>query len=278
MISLTHLYLYPIKSMGGISLESSQVSDRGLQHDRRWMIVDEQGRFLSQRELPEMAQISLSATETGWRLTHKRKRIAPLEVPLLPQTDQQISVQIWDDSLLATRVNPQVDADLSHLLGHSCQLVYMTETDHRPADPAYAQAGELTSFADGFPFLLISQASLDGLNQRLDQPVPMDRFRPNLVLSGVQTPHGEDEWQQFQLGDIRFFPVKPSARCQIITIDQQTTQTSPEPLRTLSTYRKQGNKVIFGMNLLHQGEGELRVGMTVGHIVKKSDIRRNKQV
>lgn len=262
-MTLTHLYLYPIKSLGGISLQQATISDRGLQHDRRWMIVEESGQFFTQRQYPEMAQIAVSQSEIGWRLTHKRKRIAPIEVPLQPQTDEWMDVQVWGEEVRAQRVSPQVDGWLSMILGTSCHLVYMPDESHRPVDPDYATAGELVGFADGFPFLLISEASLAGLNEKLEQPVPMDRFRPNLVVSGVNKPHGEDEWKRFRLGEIEFLVAKPCGRCQIITIDQQTAQSSTEPLRTLSTYRRQGNKVCFGMNLLHQGEGTLEVGMEV---------------
>ncbi|MEM7656281.1 MAG: MOSC N-terminal beta barrel domain-containing protein [Bacteroidota bacterium] len=262
-MQLTHLYLYPIKSLGGISVSQATLSDRGLEHDRRWMVVNENGTFFTQRQLPEMAQISVSQSEMGWRLTHKRKRIAPVEVPLIPQTDEWMQVEVWGEAVQAQVVSPQVDSWLSMVLGESCRLVYMPEESHRPVDPDYAKAGELVGFADGFPFLLISQESLDSLNEKLAEPVLMDRFRPNFVVSGVGKPHAEDEWKRFHLGEIEFIVAKPCGRCQIITIDQQTTQQSAEPLKTLSTYRRQGKKVCFGMNLLHRGSGTLEAGMEV---------------
>ncbi|RMG67817.1 MAG: MOSC domain-containing protein [Bacteroidetes bacterium] len=257
---LTGLFVYPIKSLGGISLPRWRVGDRGLHLDRRWMLVDEAGRFLSQRELPGMARLSLSLRGDELLVQHRHEDREPLLIPSEPETDIWLTAQIWDDQVLVQAVSPLADAWFTETLGRPCRLVYQPDTSHRPVDPRYARGQEGVSLADGYPTLIIGEASLQDLNDRLAQPVPMDRFRPNLVFSGGEA-HDEDTWTSLQLGPITFYPVKPCARCQVVTTDQATGARSPEPLRTLSTYRRQAHKVLFGMNLLHEGDGDIAVGM-----------------
>lgn len=259
--TLTSIHIYPIKSLGGITLPRWTVGDRGLDLDRRWMLVDPaNGRFLSQRELPAMARLVVSLRGEDLVVQHREQDCPPLYIPRLPETSYRFSAQVWDDTVILQQVSPLADAWFTDRLGRPCRLAYMPDDSHRPVDPRYARQGEGVSLADGYPMLLIGEAALAGLNARLAQPILMDRFRPNLVFAGG-SPHDEDYWTRFRLGPVTAYPVKPCARCQVITTDQATGHRSPEPLRTLATYRRQDHKVLFGMNLLHTGQGEIAVGM-----------------
>ncbi|GAB4422965.1 MAG: MOSC domain-containing protein [Bacteroidia bacterium] len=263
--TLSGLFIYPVKSLGGIAVPTAAVTDRGLRYDRRWMLVDADGVFLTQREHPVMAQFQPVIGAHTLHFYHKQTGAAS---PLCPLDDPEGTlrrVQVWDDVCTARQVLAEADAWFSEMLGRPCSLVYMPDASLRPVDPHYAAHGEVVSFSDGYPFLLIGQAALDHLNSRLDVPVPMARFRPNLVFTGGEA-HDEDRWAHFDLDGLRFFPVKPCGRCQVITTDQDTGARGDEPLRTLATYRRQGHKVIFGMNLLHRGEGTLRRGSTLEQI------------
>ena len=170
-----------------------------------------------------------------------------------------VEVTIFGDQVKAQLVSEDVDAWFSERLGLSCQLVYLHDQSRRLVDPDYAEQDDIVSFADGFPYLIIGQSSLDHLNEKLDRPLSMRRFRPNLVFEGG-TPHVEDEWKKIQIGPIMFLPKKPCGRCVMTTFDPDTVEQGKEPLATLSQYRQQGRKIMFGMNLLHRGEGVVKVG------------------
>jgi uncharacterized protein len=249
-LRLSQLYIYPIKSLGGIALSQAVVEERGLQHDRRWMLVDEQGQFMTQRSFAAMALLQVQLTSDGLQVSQKQQpELPPLHVPFEPAGAERVQVQVWDDSCEALEVSAEANAWFSQVLGRSCRLVFMPRHARRQVDLDYARPGDITSFSDAFPLLMIGEASLADLNSKLSQPVPMNRFRPNLVFSGGQ-PFEEDSWQEFSIAGSSFKAVKPCARCVVTTIDQQTAGKSPEPLRTLSTYRQQGHKILFGQNVL----------------------------
>ncbi|MHA6246526.1 MOSC domain-containing protein [Pontibacter sp. CAU 1760] len=256
---LSDIYIYPIKSLGGIRLETADVEERGLRYDRRWMLVNEQGNFLTQRQHAQMALLQVALKEGGLEVQHKQDKIEPLFIPFGAATGQEIQVTIWDDVVLAQEVSQSATAWFTAALGMAARLVYMPPQTQRRVDPGYATHGEVVSFADGYPFLIIGQASLDDLNNRLEQPVPMDQFRPNFVFQGG-APFAEDTWLDFSIGSQRFRAVKPCARCVVTTINQQTAQKSPEPLRTLATFRQVRNKIMFGQNVLPVGTGAVKVG------------------
>lgn len=264
MLQISQLIIYPIKSLGGIPLDRARVTDRGLQHDRRWMLVDPDNGFITQRTVPTMALIHVAVGAGGLQVTSVLHPDA-LFVPFgggfavgggLPEFAE---VRVWDDTCRAQFVSPEADAWFTAALKIPCRLVHMPDATSRITDPVYAPEGGITSFADAFPFLLIGQASLDELNSRLEQALPMDRFRPNIVFTGG-TPYQEDELREFSIRGIRFRGVKLCARCPIPTIDQATAERGKEPLRTLARYRFWNNKVYFGQNLIHQGVGEIAVG------------------
>jgi uncharacterized protein len=249
--------VYPIKSLGGIALDYSAIEERGLPHDRRWMLVDAQGQFLTQRKIARMALFKVALRENSLRVQYPD--FPELAVPFVPE-GEQMRVTVWEDTCEALAVSPAADQWFSDALQMHCRLVYMPDQSRRRVDERYNTDDYMVSFADGFPFLLIGQASLDDLNSRLPEPVPMNRFRPNLVIQTTE-PFIEDTWQSIRIGEALFHVKKPCARCVLTTIDQQTAAKGPEPLRTLSTYRRIHNKVLFGQNLVFGRQGNsIRVG------------------
>ena len=259
-LRLSGLSIYPVKSLAGIHLQQSEVDRFGLRHDRRWMLVDAQGEFLSQRRLPRMVLIQQRIT--GDELILHGAGQAALHLPLRPGPAERIKVKVWQDICQAQRCGREADQWLSSFLGQTCRLVYMPDAVKRSVDPDYASAQDQTAFSDGFPLLLISEASLEDLNGRLESPLPMSRFRPNLVVKGC-APFAEDGWSHIRIGGLVFRLVKPCTRCVITTVNPLTAETGPEPLKTLATYRRQGNQVLFGQNLLHETTGPLKLGMQI---------------
>ena len=260
MLTISELHIYPIKSLRGISVKSTKVTDRGFEYDRRWMLVNYFGGFMTQREYPQMALINVEIDDKGLNVYHRnRKNLRKHFIPLNISKSNVITVPIWDDTCSALLVGSDSDKWFSEALDVECKLVYQPFESRRTVDQKYAKENALVSFADGYPFLIISQASLDDLNSKLDEPLPMNRFRPNIVFTGGD-PYQEDNMKTFKVGNIIFYGVKPCARCAIITTNQETAERLHEPLKTLATFRKFENKVLFGMNLLHEGNGEVNVG------------------
>ncbi|TXK46441.1 MOSC domain-containing protein [Pontibacter qinzhouensis] len=256
---ITGITIYPIKSLGGVSLQQAQVEERGFRHDRRWMLIDADNNFLTQRQHAQMALLQVRLLQNGLEVNHKNGLLQPLLVPFGQTEGPELQVRIWDDTCTALEVSAAVSAWFTGALQMPARLVYMPAASERKVDPNYAQQNEIVGFADGYPFLLIGQASLDDLNSRLPEPVPMNRFRPNLVFTG-SAPFAEDSFLRFRIGETHFRVAKPCARCVVTTIDQASATKSPEPLKTLATYRVQNKKVMFGQNLVHEGRGEIRVG------------------
>ncbi|MBC8085230.1 MAG: MOSC domain-containing protein [Hymenobacter sp.] len=262
---LQDLYIYPVKSLGGIRLREATTETRGLRYDRRWVLVDTHNQFMTQRQTPAMALLRVAPAHNGFLLTHaQRPDLRPLYIPFEATPEHTLFVTIWDDMVFGWRGSPAADEWLTEALGRTCKLVYMPDMARRDVEPALNPEGQLVSFADGYPFLLIGQSALDELNARLADPVPMDRFRPNLVFSGGPA-FGEDTWEQFRIGEVIFRAVRACGRCVLTTIDQQTARKSPssEPLRTLAGYRTVDGKVLFGQNVTVSRTGRLRVGDVV---------------
>ncbi len=254
-VRVSGLFVYPVKSCRGFAVARSALDACGLAYDRRFMVVNDAGMFCTQRELPQMARIATAIAGDALRLSCEDTFI---DVPLRPDSKSPIDVRLWRDRVQASHVDIEVDRWLRHHLGESVRLAYIPDEVVRPVDTKYA-AGSRTGFADGYPLLVVGQASLDDLNARLSSPVPMSRFRPNVVVSG-SAPFAEDDWQALRVGDLRLRIVKPCARCTIVGTDQVTGDRDAEPLRTLATYRKVGNEVVFGQNAVHDDLGVLAVG------------------
>ncbi|MBY0479663.1 MAG: MOSC domain-containing protein [Chitinophagaceae bacterium] len=274
MLSITHLYVYPIKSLGGIELSTARLTDRGFEHDRRWMLVDEQHQFLTQRDFPQMALLRTAIQANELTVYEKGNEMDKIHVNLYPTGSNRIRVQVWDDVCEAIELSDEVDHWFSQKLNRICKLVYMPDASKRKVDADYATDYELTGFADAFPVLMIGQASLDDLNSRLETPVPMNRFRPNIVFTGG-TAFEEDTMQHFQINGIDLYAVKPCARCVVTTTDQETGIIAKEPLKTLSTYRTGNNKVYFGQNILYKNEGMIKVGDELKLVQTKAGLQLN---
>jgi len=260
---LSSLYRFPLKSAAGESLQRCASDSLGLLGDRRWMVVAAgTGRFLTQRVLPRMALL-----QAHWQGDTALKLAAPGMPELLvrvPDDKTMRCVQVWSANPVVPDAGETAAAWLSDFLGQACRLVYLPEDDGIQVDLDYARLGERTAFSDGFPFLLIGQASLDDLARRVGRPLEMLRFRPNLVVSGAE-PYAEDGWKRIRIGQLTFRVVKPCSRCVIPTLDPATGERAPdrEPLNTLLSYRKGPGGVFFGQNLIAEGRGELELGMPV---------------
>ncbi len=256
-VTLSGLYVYPIKSCAGISLQKSELGATGLRHDRRWMLVDETGEFMSQRAHPRMALISTSVS--GEHLTVGAPGMPDLEIPLRQEDENLVDVSVWGDANRGATVGEEADRWFREFLQFPCRLVRKQEDEPRLVDSSYAVSGDQVSFADGFAFLLISEASLEDLNGRLADPLPMNRFRPNFVVDGCD-PYAEDGWGRLRVGSVPFRVAEACPRCAVTTVDQRTGARGKEPLRTLATYRKSEGEVFFGRNLIHDASGTVRVG------------------
>jgi uncharacterized protein YcbX len=264
MVTLTGLFVYPLKSARGIALESGVVGDRGLQHDRRFMVVDHEGRFLTQRELPAMARLLTALREPNapdGELVLRFEQ-TELRVPLQPQLDDGRTlrtVRVFKDTVQAIDLGEPARSFLSRALRRETSLVYMPAESERQVDPTRARPGELVGFADGFPFLLTNESSLAALNRELDEPVPMTRFRPNFVIEGVPA-YSEDDFRDLTIGGVHFVALKPCSRCVIVNTDQTTGARERGPLEALVRSHTIGNRPIFGQNLVARSFGALRVG------------------
>ncbi len=255
-MQLSGLFIYPIKACAGLALPRAAVVERGLAADRRYMVADRNGRFVTQRELPRLCLVE-TALE-GERLVISAPGIGSLSLPSALDKGERVRFQVWSSQGSALR-HDDGSRWFSELLGDEMQLVYMPDDERRAVNPARARPGDVVSFADAYPLLLISEESLADLNARLDEPLEMRRFRPNLVISGAE-PYGEDRMTRLRVGSVSFRGVKRCDRCSVTTVDPETGVRGKEPLRTLAKYRLEDGKVWFGMNLIHDHQGELRVG------------------
>lgn len=257
---VSELHIYPVKGAAGIPVPRVQLDAFGVAGDRRWMIVDEAGTFLSQRERPELGRLNVELVEDGLVLRSDRAGEARVTRP--PADAARRRVRVWHDEVDAVDGGDAAAAILSAHLGSPARLVHMPDSTLRPVHPPFGRPGDRVNFADAFPLLLIGQASLDALNARLTEPVSMLRFRPNIVIEGT-TPHAEDAWRRIRIGAVDCDVVKPCARCVVTTLDPATSRAGKEPLRTLATYRRWKGLVWFGQNAIHRVQGGVAVGDVV---------------
>jgi len=257
---LSDIYIYPVKSLAGIKVSKWQVNDKGLLHDRKWMLIDSHNQFLSQRRIAKMALIKTQITDNSLVLSTSTS--GSISLPLYPDNGEDVSVTIWKDQCTAKTTNKTADQWLSDFLDLECKLVYQSDDEIRTVDQDYALASDKVNFSDGFPFLITSKASLESLNQVMEQSLPMLRFRPNLVISHCDS-YAEDSWREITINNIPFRLPKPCSRCAVPTIDLQTAQSNKEPLKTLNRLRKKDNRVYFGQNAIHNNEGTLIINSKV---------------
>ena len=269
-LCLSSIFIHPVKSCAAVALHESLVENLGLAYDRRWMLVDaDTGKFITGRECPELVLLKATISASGaLELSAASPRtLAPRVVTV---SAKQRQVRVWDDEVLAALADTDTNQALSDWLARGVELVHFDARSQRILDQKYAQASDQTAFSDGYPVLLVSQASLDELNARivasqggLNQPITMQRFRPNLVVGGAIAAHSEDSWQRVQIGAALFDVVKPCVRCVFTTVDADLGARDPtgQPLMTLKSYRRTPKGITFGMNLIARNPGAIiRVG------------------
>lgn len=270
---LSEINIYPIKSLKGISLNEAEIERRGLKFDRRWMLVDEKNHFFTQREFPKMATLKVEIGDNSLQVSDNGNTI---EIPFKPNSNETARVKVWSSKCTAQVYEDSINTWFGKVLGTNCKLVLMPEETERRVNYFYAvHKDDHVSFADGYPFLLIGEDSLNDLNSRLDEKVPMNRFRPNLVVRDAE-PFAEDGWKKIKIGETVFHLVKPCARCVITTIDQKNGhKDGVEPLKTLASFRipkrSVKKKILFGQNLIAEKAGEiLKVGDKIEVIETKN--------
>jgi uncharacterized protein len=256
-LRLTGIHLYPIKGLGGITVQTAEVLPKGLRYDRRFMLIDQAGNAMTQRVFPKMALFSCYLKGKLLMVSYGDEAVTFPAEPASFINEQ--SAGIWEQSVTVNEVTEELSQWFSQKLKSSCKLMYFPERNSRPIDPEYQINKEQVSLADAYPILIIGEQSLADLNSKLIQPVPMNRFRPNLTFTGGEA-YTEDDWGTFRIGTTILAGVKPCARCIVTTVDQETGIRGVEPLKTLSEYRKKNNKVLFGENVLVITPGEINVG------------------
>ena len=255
--AVASIHVYPLKGGRGIEVSEVLLDEFGPINDRRWMVVDPDGSMVTQREVARLCQVAATPTRAGLILGAPGRQALEIGRPAADAPTRE--VRVWDDYLAAVDVGADAAGWCTEFLGRDVRLVALAAHANRRTDPEYDPIGSKVGFVDGYPLLVIGQGSLEDLNRRLDVPLPMNRFRPNLVVTGV-APFGEDAWRRITIGTIPFDVVKPCGRCVVTTTDQATAERSIEPLKTLATFRKREKGAMFGMNLVHRATGPIRAG------------------
>jgi len=251
--------IYPIKSCGGVRLQEGEIVSGGLRGDRRFMLVTASGEFVTARSHPRLLQIDVALDGGTLRVAADGQPDLQLRAePDESEWAEPVRSTVWRDTLVAREI-PEGSAWFSQTLAEPLRLVYQPDSELRQVNLQRARAGDRVSLADGYPLLLTTMASLDDLNSRLEEPVPMSRFRPNVVISGVPA-FAEDTWAELVLGEVPFRAPKLCDRCVMTTVNAKTGEASKEPLRTLAKYRRWQRAVWFGANLVPDALGSIRVG------------------
>ncbi|MET8174028.1 MOSC domain-containing protein [Streptomyces clavifer] len=272
---LRAIHIHPVKSLTACTTDEAAVEPWGLDGDRRWMLIDSEGRVVTQRQLPRLATLSATPSPGGGVVL-----AAPGSEPLtvdVPDPAATVLAELFGSEVEVVEAAGAAHAWFGARLGAEVRLVHLDEPSHRRSiDPAYSRPGETVSFADGFPLLLTARASLDALNSLIAQgeyadegPLPMSRFRPNAVVDGT-TPWAEDGWRRIAIGEVAFRVAKPCGRCIVTTTDQRTAERGREPLRTLARHRRSGKSLHFGQNLIPEGTGVIRVGDPVRVLARQA--------
>jgi len=250
------LYIYPIKSLAGIPVQSAKAEEMGFENDRRWMLIDEENQFITQRNHPNLSQFYPNINGDKIEISHYD---ATHEFLIDESLQEPIFSKIWDDESKVVEVNKATSKWFSEVLGFTCKLVKISNKGDRKHHSAKLNKALNVSLADGYPYLLIGSESLDFLNEKLEEKITIKRFRPNIVINS-QLPHDEDAFDTFKIGNVKFQNAKPCGRCVMINNNPVTGIILKEPLKTLSTYRKVDNSVLFGTNVLCLNEGIIAVG------------------
>ncbi len=256
-MKLDEITIYPVKSLSGIQLKQAEVSSAGLSEDRTWMLIDDQSVFISQRKVPLLARISVQQLKPQQWLINS-PAMSQLIIDSSQISEELTTARLWKDQCSVIVAKPPVNRWFSQFLEQPVRLVYYDFQNPRKTDPCYSKPKDTVSFADGFPLLLASQSSLDDLNTRLENPVTMTSFRPNVVINS-SIAYQEDHWKKIQIGQVAFDVVKPCQRCVLTTVNPVTgvKRADGEPLRALSQYRRGEHGVTFGMNLIPRTPGSI---------------------
>jgi uncharacterized protein YcbX len=257
-MKIKSIYNYPVKSLAGNKPKSVNVGKRGFENDRRFMFVDNNNNFITARTHHTLGGITVQQNINDL-IFYNNFNDSLIKQPI-KLSSEKITVSIWGTACSCHLIeNNNIDQWISNFVGEPIRLVYMADDDIRAVNPKYGKADEIVSFADGYPILITNTRSLDDLNSRLQLPVPMSRFRPNLVIDG-DLPWEEDQWKKIKIGDVVIRIVKPCARCVVTTIDPKTGKMNKEPIHTLSLFRKENNGVLFGMNAVAEQFGIINTG------------------
>ena len=257
---VTSLHIYPIKSCRGIDLTEVELDDRGPRGDRRWMVVDARNDFYSQRNRPALALVRVALTDGG--VAVEAPGMPRLEVRTPEMHGDDFVADVWGSEAPVRPANDEAHHWFTRYLGSPARLVYLPDDSVRIMKREYAgaiAAPRRVTLNDGAPLLLTAEESLEELNRRLDAPLRMNRFRPNVVIRGAG-PFAEDAWTRIRVGMVTFEVAKPCARCATTTVEQESAVRGKEPLRTLATFRRGTDGVLFGQNVAHHAPGSLRVG------------------
>ncbi len=255
-MTVKEIHIYPIKSLGGISLTQSEVLEEGLKYDRQWMLVDKDGQFLTQRQNADLAKFKCEIRDDQLLINYGLDKT---QFSLHQATENIKRVQVWSSKLKAPEVDPLISEWFSDHLGTEATLVAKTSISKRPKRLFVPPYKTSLGFSDGYPILLLGTASMHALNQRCPEEIPADRFRANIYLD-TETPHIEDEKISFKLGTAQLKVIKPCARCTVITIDQTNGKKGKEPLKTLAGYRLKRKKIWFGANAICLKAGQISMG------------------
>ena len=261
---ISRLFTYPIKSLRGIELAASPINRRGLQWDRRWMLVDETGQFFTQRTVPQMTLLQPRIEGNQLMIQSLNTDLPTLSVALSFDGLEDIEVTVWKDTLMARTVSPVADRWFSEALERPCRLVVMPDQAERPTKGTTTSAQQWNSFSDAYPLLILGEAAFNHLNGQLESSIQIQRFRPNIVFSGG-TPHDEDRWHHFKIGQALFESGGPCARCAVPNIDPETGKSSLEPTKTLVTYRYKDREILFGLNAMPKAAApdKIRLGDSI---------------
>jgi uncharacterized protein len=250
------LYIYPIKSLAGIAIQSAKAEEMGFENDRRWMLIDEENQFITQRKYPNLSQFYPKIYEDKIEIIYQD---ITHEFSIGETLDEPIFSKVWDDESKVVEVNKATSKWFSKALGFSCKLVKITTNGDRKHNSTKLDKILNVSLADGYPFLVIGSESLDFLNQKLEEKITIERFRPNIVITS-SVAHEEDFFGNFQIGTVKFKNAKPCGRCIMVNNDPKNGIVKKEPLNTLSSYRKVDNSILFGTNVMCLNEGVIGIG------------------
>jgi uncharacterized protein YcbX len=253
------LYIYPIKSLAGIRVESAKAEEMGFENDRRWMLIDEKNQFITQRKYPNLSQFYPKMKADTIEISFQDLKH---EFLINETLDEAIFSKVWDDETRVFEVNKETSKWFSKTLGLECKLVKIANNGDRKHSSSKLNTTLNVSLADGYPYLLIGSKSLNFLNEKLEEKIAIERFRPNIVISS-SVAHEEDSFGDFQIGAVNFKNAKPCGRCIMINNDPKNGIVKKEPLHTLNTYRKVDNSILFGTNVICMNEGEISVGEVV---------------